>query len=130
MNAQLAHERVTVGFPVRQLSYEIYGKKRFYQIEKLRKLIEEDPIFDNQGIWHKNQVERYNNALKMTARILQICNEKNLSFEYIYSNHSLIINLHILNNSLEDRTLLFNLCSETLPTTLHEVGFVPYIESQ
>jgi len=79
--------------------------------ERIRSLTADDPVFDNRDQFFKSRTEGYERSLEIIHR-LQIYKRK--------------FNL----TEAEFDVLKFETVTQSLPTMLHDIAFVPFLKSQ
>mmetsp|Transcript_44772 Transcript_44772/g.97463 ORF Transcript_44772/g.97463 Transcript_44772/m.97463 type:complete len:678 (-) Transcript_44772:354-2387(-) len=72
----LEAERQRASFPVRELTYLLHrGREVTERNEKLQKIVEADPVFDNSDINYLSRPERYQRAMQKQRRVLELARE-------------------------------------------------------
>lgn len=112
MSEDLARERKGASFPVRELTYIIYGgKERTEKLEKLANLVAEDPVFTKIDRYFLSRSDQHKRSLEKVKRYRTLCNELQLKTE-------------------EDQHDLRSAIDEDMPIGLHVGMFIPTILGQ
>eukprot|EP00127_Corallochytrium_limacisporum_P000176 Clim_evm37s6 gene=Clim_evmTU37s6 len=107
----LQNERAKATFNSRELTYVLDGgRENTEKIERIRRLVETDPVFYKLDRIFKSRKEHYVNNLAKVKRALE------LRFS--------------LGMDEEEWKIMFKEIDEPLPTTLHELAFLPTLRAQ
>lgn len=80
VNPDLAKERASASFPVREMTYWLDGgAERTHNKERVRKLVLDDPVFSKKDLANNDRVQSYTRALEKINRIQQVKQEKGLA---------------------------------------------------
>jgi len=109
--SELDQERARASFPTRQLTYFLDGgHEKTEKKERIRKLVEEDPVFEKKSKYFMNHTESYKKALQKIHRIETRKRELKLEGD--------------------DLRLFKNYAVDYFPTVLHDQVFVPNLMGQ
>lgn len=69
-------EREQASFPVRELTFLLYGgREKTERQEELRNIVESDPVFDNLDLPHLTRADRYRRAMQKQRRLVEVAEE-------------------------------------------------------
>eukprot|EP00730_Choanoeca_flexa_P009175 TRINITY_DN12600_c1_g2_i29.p1 TRINITY_DN12600_c1_g2~~TRINITY_DN12600_c1_g2_i29.p1 ORF type:complete len:668 (+),score=194.81 TRINITY_DN12600_c1_g2_i29:1242-3245(+) len=107
----IRHERSKAAVDPEAMTEYLYGgKTNLARVRKVKKLIEDDPVFRVDDYYFASRQERYERALEKTIRLVELVRDNGVS---------------------KDDAILMRLCiREQLPLGLHWVMFIPAIKGQ
>ncbi|CAI2172948.1 9687_t:CDS:2 [Funneliformis geosporum] len=79
----LAQERARATFDVKKLTLALYGSKELERLNRILKILENDPVFDKSNIYYMGRNELFEHALKKDKRLAQLIKKHKWNVEEI-----------------------------------------------
>jgi len=108
-NTDLARERAACSFDVSALTHLLDGGAEVTATRhKLQRLVEQDPVFTNEGNHQMDRAQRYARGLEKSKRMVALAAQTGLS--------------------PQEQKLMVDAIADDMPTLLHQLMFIPNIE--